>query len=284
MERTRTIALTVHYDLRYARVKGTDLLLDLYLPARRPQRPLPLVVFIHGGAWRKGSKWDGAHLAPRMVRRGFAYASMTYRLSQAAIFPAQIEDAKAAIRFLRANAREHRIDPERVGVWGESAGGHLCALLGTAGHARDLDRSGGNVRVSSRVQAVCDCYGPTDFLQMDAHALPGSDTRFADADSPTSRLVGAPIETVPELCAHANPVTYIRRDDCPPFLILHGAADNRVPPHQSVLLHEALVAAGVDSTLRLIEGAGHSPVVYTDPERLAWIERFFARRLRARKR
>jgi acetyl esterase/lipase len=282
MATTRPGEMTIHYDVRYARAGGKDLLFPLFLPPAKSPRPSPLVVFIHGGAWREADRWWGARFAQRMVRRGFAYASISHRLSQEAVFPAQIEDCKAAIRFFRANAGRFRIDPERIGVWGTSAGGHLAALLGTAGHVKEFDRSGGNLRVSSRVQAVCDCCGPTDFLQLDAHALPNPEFVYAAPDSPTSLLLGAPTMTVPERCAQANPIAHIRGDDCPPFLILHGAADSAVPAHQSRLLHDALLRAGVESTLRVVEGAGHRDVAGR-PELVEAVERFFDRHLRRRR-
>ena len=145
--------------------------LDLYVP--RKAREIPLIVWIHGGAFLFGSK-EGFPVEPvplHLLLDGYAVASINYRLSPEALFPAQLEDCKAAIRWLRAQAEEFGLDPNRIGVWGASAGGYLAALLGTAGAIRDFE-VGENLNYSSRVQAVCDFFGPTDFLQMDAHRLP----------------------------------------------------------------------------------------------------------------
>ena len=149
-------------DLVYARAGAKDLLLDLYLPEGAP-RPLPLVVWIHGGGWRNGAKEQTP--ARRLVERGYAVASINYRLSGEAIFPAQIHDCKAAVRWLRANAAKYGLDAGRVAAWGSSAGGHLVALLGTSGGIMELEGGLGNADQSSRVQAVVDFFGPHGFPQ-----------------------------------------------------------------------------------------------------------------------
>jgi acetyl esterase/lipase len=260
-------------DLEYANVGGRSLRLDLYLP-EKSDGPLPLIVWIHGGAWQAGNK-SGTPALP-FVRRGYAVASIDYRLSQDAIFPAQIEDCKAAIRWLRAHAKEHGIDPAHIGVWGSSAGGHLVALLGTSGDVKELEGAAGNLDQSSRVQAVCDWFGPTDFCQMAAHAIPGSKLVHNDPKSPESRLIGGPIQENKDKVARANPITYVSKDD-PPFLIMHGDRDNLVPHHQSVLLNEALKKAGVDVTFKTVEGAGHG---FGGPENTKMVEEFFDRTLK----
>src|SRR5687767_8759314 len=156
---------TVLRDVEYATVGDVSLRLDLYLPSDG-EGPFPVLVWIHGGGWMEGSK----NLAPnsfqvRQTARGYAVASINYRLSQQAIFPAQIHDCKAAVRWLRAHAREYNLDPDRVASWGSSAGGHLATLLGTSGDVEDLEGSvGGNLEFSSRVQATVDMFGPSNFL------------------------------------------------------------------------------------------------------------------------
>jgi acetyl esterase/lipase len=145
-------------DLEYARAGEKSLLLDLYLP-EKSRHSLPLIIWIHGGAWTGGDKADCP--ARRLLQRGYAVASINYRLSNEAIFPAQIEDCKAAIRWLRAHAKQYGLDADHFGAWGSSAGGHLVALLGTTGDLKQFDK-GDNLDFSSRVQAVCDFYGPTD--------------------------------------------------------------------------------------------------------------------------
>ncbi len=237
-------------DLEYARVGDRPLRLDLYLP-EDAEGLHPLLVWIHGGAWRQGTKDHPRAL--RLLPHGYAVASVEYRLSQEAIFPAQIHDCKAAIRWLRAHAGEYGFDPARIGVWGGSAGGHLVALLGASGGVVDLEGSLGCEGVSSAVQAVCDWYGPSDLLRMDD--VPGSMEHNAP-DSPESQLVGAPIQSRPDLVARANPITYVKAD-VPPFLLMHGTADDVVIPGQSELMHAALVKAGVRSSLIMLGGLGH---------------------------
>jgi len=226
--------------------------LDLYLPAGT-NASLPLIIWIHGGAWLAGSKEDCP--ARRFLSQGYAVASVNYRLSQQALFPAQIEDCKAAVRWLRAHAKEYRLDPDRFGAWGASAGGHLVALLGTSGGVKEFD-TGPNPDVSSRVQAVVDFFGPTDLLRMDEQAGPESRMKHNTPDSPESKLVGGPVQEHQELAAKANPITYVTPDD-PPMLLVHGDADPLVPHPQSEILYDALKQAGVEATLHIVKGGGH---------------------------
>jgi acetyl esterase/lipase len=249
--------------------------LDLYLPKVDENRPVvkdkrPLIVWVHGGAWLAGSK-EGCP-AVGFVADGYAVASINYRLSQHAIFPAQIQDCKAAIRWLRANADTHGIDPNRFGVWGASAGGHLVALLGTAGDVNDFD-VGPNAGVSSRVQAVCDFFGPTDFARMSD--FPGMEDHDAP-DSPESKLIGGPVQENKDRVQRANPITYVTKDD-PPFLIVHGDADPIVPYNQSVLLRDALDHAGVKVTLYTVQGGGHGG--FKDPQVDVLVKEFFQKHL-----
>jgi acetyl esterase/lipase len=241
-------------DLEYARAGEKSLRLDLYLP-EKSQNPLPLIIWIHGGAWIGGDKADCP--ARRMLQRGYAATSINYRLSNEAIFPAQIEDCKAAVRWLRAHAGQYGLDAEHFGVWGSSAGGHLVALLGTTGDVKEFDK-GENLDFSSRVQAVCDYFGPTDFLQMQARSLPGSPMQHDTPSSPESRLIGGPILENKDKAARANPITYVT-PAAAPFLIVHGDHDPLVPYNQSELLYEALKKAGVSVRLHIIEGAAHGP-------------------------
>jgi acetyl esterase/lipase len=246
-----------HRDLAYVSGGHARQTLDLYLPPA--PGPSPLIVWIHGGAFRMGSKEDRVPL--EMLEQGYAIASLNYRLSQHARFPAQIEDCKAAVRWLRAHAEGYELDPERFASWGESAGGHLAAMLGTAGHERSFD-VGEHLEFSSRVQAVLDFFGPTDFGQMDAHRLPEGMVHDG-ADSPESQLVGGPIQERPAEVARANPVAYVT-SEAPPFLVVHGDRDPLVPYHQSTLLVAALQAAGVPVTFYTVAGAGHGN--FSDPQ------------------
>ena len=241
--------VTVHRDVAYVEQGHPRQVLDLYLPAA--DEPVPLVIWVHGGAWRAGDKQNCP--ARRFLRDGMAVASLNYRLSGHAIFPAQIRDCRAAVRWLRRRHEEFGLDPDRFGVWGSSAGGHLVALLGTAGES---DAFGDADPVSCRVQAVCDFFGPTDFLQMNRQAGADGVIDHDAADSPESLLVGQAIQDAPERVRAANPITYVGDDD-PPFLIVHGDRDRLVPVQQSELLAEALQQAEVDVQFRVVEGGGH---------------------------
>ena len=243
-----------HTDLAYVADGHAQQKLDLYVP-EKAAGPLPLLIWIHGGGWAAGDKGNCPPLRQGFVARGYAVASLGYRLSGDAIFPAQIEDCKAAIRWLRAHAKEYNLDADHFGVWGSSAGGHLVALVGTAGGVKEFEK-GGNGDVSSRVQAVCDFYGPTDLLQMDAHALPDARMKHDPANSPESKLIGGAIQENKEKAARVNPIAYIA-PDAPPFLIVHGDKDPLVPVHQSQLLFDALKKAGLSVHFHTIHGAGH---------------------------
>lgn len=262
--------VVVHRDLPYVADGHERQKLDLYVP--KDGKELPLIINIHGGAFKMGSKEMGVPLD--YVARGYAVASINYRLSQHAVFPAQIGDCKAAVRWLRAHAAEYGLDPNRFAAWGSSAGGHLAAMLGTTGDAREFD-VGAYLDQPSRVQAVVDYFGPTDFLQMDAHRLPGGQSHDP-ADSPESLLIGGPIQEQREKTARANPITYVTPAD-PPFLICHGDADPLVPHHQSVLLEAALRQAGVPVIFYTVKGAGHGR--FNDPKVASLTEEFLARHL-----
>ena len=245
-----------HRDLTYTKAGHERHKLDLFVP-EKGAGPFPLLVWIHGGGWAAGSKDGCPPLRGGYIERGYAVASINYRLSGHAIFPAQIEDCKAALRWLRAHAKEYNLDPDHIGVWGSSAGGHLVALLGTSGDAKEFD-VGEHLDQSSRVQAVSDYYGPTDFVQMDAHAVKGTRLIHDSPQSPESRVIGGPIQEKAnyDKVQRANPIAYVSKDD-PAFLIVHGNEDAAVPHHQSELLHAALVKAGVASRFITVEGGGH---------------------------
>jgi len=245
--------------------------LDLYFPPDAP-KPYPLIIHFHGGAFLFGTRRDD-NLSPmlRVLEHGFALASVEYRLSGEARFPALVYDCKAAIRFLRAGAKEYGIDPAKIAVWGPSAGGYLAAMMGaTQGNPAFEDLSMGNADTSSDVQAVIDWCGPAgDFCLMDGQIRENSFGR-ADHDhslSPESRLLGHAIQEVRELSRLAAPVTHIHRD-IPPFLIHHGRADEVVPVQQSEDLAKRIIqTAGPDKvSLKTFEGKGHhGQPWYDDP-------------------
>ncbi len=261
-------------DVEYGTGGGRPLRMHLVKPMFPPKAPMPVVVYIHGGGWRGGNRDAGVRPLSRLASRGYFGATIEYRLSGEARFPAQIEDCKAAIRFLRSKAKEYGIDPDRIGAWGPSAGGHLVALLGTSGDVQELEGKGGAAELSSRVQAVVDWFGPTDFLKMGKNKIDHDAPR-----SPESLLVGGPIQENPEKVAAANPITYVSKDD-PPFLIMHGDKDDLVPFSQSELLHAALEKAGVPSKLHVVKGAGHG---FGGRDLEAMVDEFLDRNLKGKK-
>jgi acetyl esterase/lipase len=273
-----------HLDLRYADTAARQLL-DLYLPdTPPPPGGYPLIVHIHGGAWRVGDKRDRQLHAPQqMLAQGYALAAVNYRLSGEARFPAQIHDVKAAIRWLRAHAAEYRLDPQRVAAWGGSAGGHLASLVGTsAGVAALEDLAMGHPTQRSDVQAVVSWFGPTDFLKMDVYLRQtGCGTPDHGApDSPESQLLGAPISEVPDAVRRANPESWLR-PDCPPFLLQHGTRDHLVPYQHSVRLADRIdeVAGAGRARLTLLEGARHGGPEFETAENLAVVRGFLQARL-----
>lgn len=177
---------------------------------------------------------------------------MNYRLTDEATFPAQIQDVKAAIRFLRANAAKYNIDPNRIGLWGMSAGGHLAALAGTAGDITDFDSPNGSQSVSTRVQAVVDWYGPTDFTPFAS----GKEELGKNVDWMVERFFGGKVTEHLAEAKTASPISFVSADD-PPILIMHGTEDTLVPLSQSIRFAEALKQAGAKPTLVVIEGKGH---------------------------
>ena len=245
--------ITAERDIPYVDGGSAAQKLDVYFPQTADQ-PLPLIVWVHGGAWMSGDK--NSCPALRFTAQGYVVASIDYRLSNEAIFPAQISDCQAAIRWLRANAAKYHIDAGHVGVWGASAGGHLVALIGTAGGQHAFPVVGANAGESDAVQAVCDWFGPTDLSKIAEQASPDSRLRHDAPDSPGPRLIGGPLQDNAEKVQAANPIHYIT-DKCPPFLIMHGTRDMVVPIGQSEMLEAALTKAGAPVMFQKLEGAGH---------------------------
>ena len=240
-------------NLVFRKVGDRELRADLYLPKKSTGKT-PLIVCIHGGGWSRGNKKQCP--AVPMVKEGYAVASIQYRLTTEAAFPAQIEDCKAAVRWLRAIAPKYNIDPERIGVWGHSSGAHLAALLGTSGDVAALEGKGENAEFSSRVQAVCEISGPADLVQMFKDVSASSAEMAAEAKEAIEALIGGPMDSKKEVAIAASPITYITKDD-PPFLIIHGDEDQTVPVSQSRRFAAALKNAGVPVTLDIAQGRGH---------------------------
>ncbi len=243
-------------DVVFATVDGRDLHMDLVYPKQPLVTPMPVVMWVHGGAWRAGTYKNPAQLVG-LARLGYFCASIEYRLTQVAIFPAQIHDCKGALRYLRAHAQEYGLNPNKIGVSGGSAGGHLVALLGTSGGVAALEGDvGGNLDQSSAVQCVVDLFGPSDITTMieDRGACILVDE--ATGLTPEEALIGGKTEEHLEAARAASPVTYIDKDD-PPFLIAHGEDDKTVPIVQSEKLAQRLTEAGVECTFVRVKHAGH---------------------------
>jgi len=250
-----------HAGITYAATAGyRPLQLDLWVP--ESSTPPPLVVWIHGGGWMIGDRrYLPETLRPNqlfdaLLDAGLAVATIDYRLALEAPFPAQLHDAKAAIRYLRAHADELGIDTGRVGVWGESAGGHLAALVGLTGHRDDLEGGIGVVGESSAVDVVVDWYGVADFTTMPRMTPPPHIAAKLEAamHTPPEDTLVAGLDDAAR--ADASPITHVT-PQAPPFLLVHGTADWLVPYAQSEQLHEALTHDGVDCRLEPVEGAQH---------------------------
>jgi len=246
-QRNPSAEIEVHRDLTYATAAGADLKLDLALP-KAGRRPLPAVVFLHGEGWRAGTRQQMNHFIEGMARLGYVGVTPDYRLVPEARFPAQVEDCKAAIRWLRAHAAEYGVRPDRIGVVGFSAGGHLAAMLGLTGKLDGLEGAGGNAEQSSEVQAVVSFFGPTDFS-----------TRDWPADLEREVIVpflGGSWADRPDVYRKASPISYVSAR-APPFLFLHGSDDKLVPVDQSTRLAARLDRLGVPARVIAFEGEGH---------------------------
>ncbi|MEM6279096.1 MAG: alpha/beta hydrolase, partial [Verrucomicrobiota bacterium] len=258
---------TVIRDIQFATVDGIPLKLDLYRPESLPEGPLPTVLWIHGGGWLKGSK-DRCK-ADFLAQHGFAVASVEYRLTDVAQWPAQIDDCTAAVRWVRNNHSDYHLDPNALGAWGGSAGGHLAALMGTRPGPEEEE---------IRVEAVCDWYGPTNLLTMPPNVVSETRTYEQVSQSNGAKLLGAPVPDVPEIAKDASALHQISPDDAP-FLIMHGSEDPGVPLEQSTLFHKALKEAGVESNLVILEGAGHGGKEFMEEDVQEQIVSFFRKHL-----
>jgi acetyl esterase/lipase len=269
--RTPRLPAAQYLDVAYAPAEPAGSrghLLDIYLPGRRADARLPVLVWSSGSGWLgDNGKQGAAEFAAHFNDAGYAVVGVSVRSSLQATFPAQLHDAKAAIRWLRRHATDYQLDPARIAVAGNSSGGWVATMLGVTGGLRTLEGNVGVTGGSSRVQAVVNFFGPTDLLAMDAQMLPGACERFNaafglqdchnDPNSPEGRLIGCAIQTCPDRTEAANPVSYVSRDD-PPMLILHGQADELVPHGQSVVLFDAIEDRCLDATFHSIPGVGHS--------------------------
>ena len=260
-----------YLDIPYATVTPTQKL-DIYLP-EEGNGPFPVIISIHGGAFMIGDKGD-MQVMPILngLNHGYAVVSVNYRMSGEAIFPKDINDVKAAIRWVKANGSKYHLNPLKIATWGGSAGGNLAALAGTSGGVKDLeDLSLGNADQTSNVQAVVDWFGPIDFLKMDEQfKASGKGTPdHSEANSPESKILGKQITLIPALVKAANPATYITRDD-PPFFVEHGKEDQLVPTQQSINFAAELtkILGEPKVTLVLLDGTRHGGPQFETTENL----------------
>ena len=251
--------------------------MDLFVPEHKKlfEGPRPLIIWIHGGAWEMGDKEGGAaRLFPLF---GFVGASINYRLTDQARFPAQIEDCRSAVTFLRTHAEEYGIDPERIGVWGLSAGGQLALLLGMA--PSHLFEPGTIIEPPShRVQAVCDWSGPTDFKTITKQSKPGDKLKLDSPTGPVAKLLGGLPDELGDslMIKQASPVTFAKAG-LPPIYIVHGELDEVVPREQSEELAKLLTKFSVPNTLTIVPGAKHE---LTDSNLIRSSVEFFERELK----
>ncbi|WDE98673.1 alpha/beta hydrolase [Lentisphaera profundi] len=242
-------------NLAYGTENNPRQSLDLYLP-KKFNSPVPVIMWIHGGGWKNGSKDRLKGLW--LIEHGYAIASINYRLIPDHQWPAQIDDCRSAVRFLRKNALKYNLNPNQIIAWGDSAGGHLAALLGT-------QFTPTKESVSSRVQAVIDWYGPTDLLTMPPNVVSEKRSLEKVSQSNGAKLLGQTVRDVPHLAKEASAFWNVSKDD-PPFLIMHGDKDPAVPIEQSLRLHEKQKQAGAPSQLFIVKNAGHGGKLFMSPE------------------
>lgn len=259
-------------DIEYAKVGETSLKLDLHRP--QGENP-PLIVYVHGGGWRAGSKKD-VPIAD-LYDKGFAIASVEYRLSTQAVFPAQVHDIKAAIRFLRANAGLFHLNATKIAIIGSSAGGHLAALVGVTNGSQELEgKVGEHLDQSSNVQAIVSYYGASNLATILSQSTPqGLDFRIPAL----KLLLGDTPDKKPALAKLASPVDHLDKND-PPLLLIHGDADPQMPPQQSQELAKAYQALGLPVTLLLLPGSLHGGSEFYNDERTSLVAKFLDKVLR----
>ena len=260
--------------------------MDIYLPNGNAEGPYPVILAIHGGGFVIGDKYT-SEVNPQMtgLNRGYAVVAVNYRLAQEAPFPAAVQDLKAAVRFIRANAGKYRLDAARIIAWGDSAGANLASMLGTtANHPQLEDLSQGNAGYGSHVSAVVNFFGPTDFSAMDAQfresGIKPLQQHDAD-DSGESLYMGVPIPKIPHLTRFANPQSYVSKDSVP-FFIMNGSEDPIVPTRQGADLAAALEKAiGADKVEYVrLQGAGHGTPEFEAPENLDKVFRFIEKHVK----
>lgn len=252
-------------DIEYGHGGTKVLKLNVVRQKQQDGKLKPVIVYIPGGGWLRADKDVALGRLAALAQHGYIGVSIQYRTSTEGVLPAQIEDCKCAIRFLRAKAKDYHLDPEHIGVWGASAGGHLAAILGLSASDKELEGTGGSTEHSSRVQAVSAWYAPTD--------LRGKDF---PADHPVSLVLGGNPRDLPQQAAKASPLAYVNKDGAP-FFLVHGESDPGVPVEESRVLADALKKAGVEATLLVVPGAGHGFITSAEAEKML---EFFDRHLK----
>jgi acetyl esterase/lipase len=256
-------------EIEFGKGGETTLHMDIARPAQR-SKPLPCIVVIHGGGWRQGNYEVHVQQIFDFAKHGYVSATVQYRLAPAGRWPAQIEDVKCAVRYLRANAEKHGIDKDRFGAIGFSAGAHLSMLLGTMDKKDGLEGSGGNPDQSSKVQAVVSYFGPTDLAQKDFPSI---------VNGMIHDFLGGTSDEKAEVFKAASPVTHIDKDDAP-ILHFQGTKDVLVPYNQAYLLADAMTKAGLGGRVEVMLGAGHGFVPAENARTMATSMAFFDEHLK----
>jgi acetyl esterase/lipase len=258
--------------LRYCRSMGYDRLLDIYWPKPASAEALPTIVWFHGGAWKMGNRKAIERIAAEQLEQGFALVSVSYSLSDVAQWPVQCHEAKAAIRYLRANSARLGLDPDKLIAAGMSAGAHMACILGVSeDHGQLNGQLGEHLEETTKVAGILALYPPTDFLSVskDFDGL----LDYYSEDSPVTQLLGESISTAPEKSNLASPLRLFEQN-CPPIFLLHGDADPIVPAHQGTIMHEKLLAAGINSQLMRIPGYTHGDYRFNQGEAAVKITAF----------
>ena len=271
-----TDGATLEFDVPYARVEQTVLALDLFLP-RAGEAPCPVIVFIHGGAWMTGQRFDIPREIIALTSHGYAVATVDYRLSRYDRFPANVHDVKASVRFLRGNARKYGLDPDRIALVGLAAGGHLAILAGNA--CGDLEGTiGDHTDVSSVPQAIVSFHGPTNLRTILLQRTP---TGMGKHRPPVEQMLGGPPEKRPDWARLASPVEHINAN-APPILLVHGDADDQVPVDQAYEMQAAYRKTGSTVEMLITEGANHRSLKRMDQRRIAAMEKFLGQHMPGR--